>query len=308
MEERELVSKELVDLYNMMGLPVDGVQGTSGFTIHSLKETFQMLPFKSIAYRPDYFSFVFVKEARGSYVIDEMSFDISPGTVYFTNPGNYRSFEWKEITDAYLITFNESFLKANVHRAVFEEFSFLLTETVEPRQLEKEKFNELEALYQLIHKEQDGTTRYKNRIIASLFVALLLKIKAYFWQDYNPIYEGDRNSSIVKIFKKNLEAHYRALALKEAQLMFRVQDYADLQHLHPNYLSSVIKTKTGKTLSVWIAEKTIAEAKALLQNSSASIKEISFKLGFAEATNFSNYFKKHTQQTPVAYRKGKLPG
>ena len=303
MQQKESISKDLVDLYKMMGLPVDSIEGASGFTVHALKETFKELPFKSMAYRPDYFSFVFVRDAYGSYVIDEMSFDIKPGTVYFTNPGNYRSFEWTAISDAYLITFNESFLKTNVHSDVFEDFSFLLTETVQPRQIPPEQFKELELLYTQIHKEQLGSAPYKNKITASLFVVLLLKIKEYFWQDYNPIYEGNRNSAIVKVFKKNLEEHYRSLAFDKENLLFRVQDYADLQHLHPNYLSSVIKIKTGKPVSSWIAEKTVAEAKSLLQNSNTSIKEISFMLGFSEPTHFSNYFKKYTQLTPIAYRK-----
>jgi AraC family transcriptional activator of pobA len=56
--------------------------------------------------------------------------------------------------------------------------------------------------------------------------------------------------------------------------VFRVQDYAAAQHLHPNYLTNVVKTKTGKPISAWIADKTIAEAKSLLQNSASSIKEI----------------------------------
>jgi AraC-like DNA-binding protein len=65
----------------------------------------------------------------------------------------------------------------------------------------------------------------------------------------------------------------------------------------------VIKTKTGKPISTWITEKTIAEAKSLLQNSSTSIKEIAFMLGFSEANHFSNYFKKYTNTSPVLFRK-----
>ncbi|ETZ24713.1 AraC family transcriptional regulator [Pedobacter sp. V48] len=303
MNQKESVSKNLADLYEMMGLPVDLVSAESGFTVHSLRETFKNLPFKSIAYRPDYFSFVFVKNAFGKYIIDEMTFDITPGTIYFTNPGNYRSFEWSEITEAYLITFNESYLKEHVHHDVYQDFSFLLTETVQPRLMPPEQFDEIEKLYHQIHKEHLGNSIYKNRIIGSLFVVLLLKIKEYFWQNYNPIYEGNRSSFIVKVFKKNLEDHYRAVVFGQENILYRVQDYADLQHLHPNYLSSVIRTKTGKPVSMWIAEKTVAKAKSLLHNSEASIKEISFTLGFSEATHFSNYFKKYTELTPVAYRK-----
>jgi AraC family transcriptional activator of pobA len=54
---------------------------------------------------------------------------------------------------------------------------------------------------------------------------------------------------------------------------------------------------------MWIVEKTIAEAKFLLRNSDISIKEIAYRLGFAESPHFSNYFKKHTKISPVLYRK-----
>lgn len=303
MQQKEPVSTTLSELYESMGLSVALVNSVSGFTVHSIKETFLNLPFKSIAYRPDFFSFVFVRDAFGKYIIDDTLFEISPGTIYFTNPGNYRTFEWFEINDAYLITFNESYLKENVHHDVYQDFSFLLTETIHPRQMKSEQFDQIERIYLQIHDEHLGNSPYKDRIIGSLFVALLLKIKEYFWQDYNPIYEGNRSSSIVKTFKKNLEDHYRGLVFGQENILYRVQDYADLQHLHPNYLSSVIKTKTGKPVSVWISEKTIAEAKSLLRNLELSIKEISFMLGFTEATHFSNYFKKHTDLTPVTYRK-----
>ncbi|HKZ66225.1 MAG TPA: helix-turn-helix domain-containing protein [Chitinophagaceae bacterium] len=303
MQKKETISKTLYDLYKTLGLPVDLVDPKSGFTIHNLKNTITAFPFKSIPYRPNYFSFIFVKEAYGKYTIDEMNFTIEPGTIYFTNPGNYRIFEWHSITEAFLITFNESYLKEHVHHDIYKKFSFLLTETVQPKILQPALFKEIEQLYLHIHREQLGNSPYKNRIIASLFVALLLKIKEYFWQDYNPIYEGNRSSQIVKTFKQNLEKHYRNLVEGKEEKVYRVQNYAALQNLHPNYLGNVIKTKTGKSISSWMADKTIAEAKSLLQNSSVSIKEIAYLLGFAEATHFSNYFKKHTDLSPAAYRK-----
>ena len=134
-------------------------------------------------------------------------------------------------------------------------------------------------------------------------MVLLLKIKEYFWNEYNPIYEGNRSSQIVKTFKRTLEKHYRDLADGKATALYQAQDYAREQSLHPNYLSNVIKSKTGKSISTWITDKTIAEAKSLLKNSSNSISQIAYQLGFAESTNFSNYFKKHTGLSPVLYRK-----
>jgi AraC family transcriptional regulator, transcriptional activator of pobA len=303
MAKKDTPSGTLQELYARMNLPLEGLESKSGFTIHYLQETFKELPFTSIGYRPNYFSFLFVKDARGKYTVDEMTFPTEPGTVYFTNPGNFRVFEWNAINDACLITFDEPYLKKFVHHDVYKDFSFLLTEIVQPRVLESALFNGLEVLYRQIYQEHRGESIYKDKIIGGLVVVLLLKIKECFWHDYNPIYEGNRSSQIVKSFKRSLEAHYRDLVAGKADVVFRLQDYAAAQHLHPNYLTTVIKTKTGKPISAWIAEKTIAEAKSLLQNSASSIKEIASLLGFTEANHFSNYFKKHSGVTPVAYRK-----
>lgn len=303
MKEKEIVSKTLYDLYNDLGLPVDLIHQDSGFTIHNLKDIPFELPYQSPVFRPNYFSFVFVKNGSGQYTIDGNTFEILPGSIYFTNPSNYRTFRWDTIEEIYLITFDETFLKENLHHDIFNEFSFLLTETIQPKKMEVEAFAEMERLYLQIHKEYHENSMYKYRIIGNLFIVILLKIKEHFWTDYDPIYEGNRSSQIVKTFKQNIENHYRDLVNHKTERIFRVNDYAELQSLHPNYLSNVIKTKTGKTIMTWLSEKTIAEAKSLLQNSEMSIKEIAFLLGFTESAHFSNYFKKNTQTTPANYKK-----
>ncbi|KIO79042.1 AraC family transcriptional regulator [Pedobacter lusitanus] len=301
--DKTLVFNKLLDQYRYLGLPEEFIDDEADFTIHDLKDIHKDVPYQSPVYRTNFFSFVFVKDATGKYTTDEQIFETKPGTVYFTNPGHFKSFEWRTLNEVYLITLSESFLKENVHADIFDEFPFLLAETVPPRVLDAQLFSEFEQLYHQIAGIYFGDCIYKNRMIGNLFVVLLLKIKAYFWLDYNPIYEGNRSSQIVKSFKRTLEKHYRQLASGQAQVMFRVQDYADAQHLHPNYLNNVIRSKTGKAIGTWIAEKTIAEAKSMLQNSAVSIKEVAYRLGFSESANFSNYFKKHTDLSPVLYRK-----
>lgn len=303
MDKKIVVFKTLFETYNAMGLPIEGIPAKGDFTINNLKILHPELPFISGGYRPGYFSFLFVKDADGKYTTDNTTFKTVPGTVYFTNPGHFKSFEWYRIEDVTLITFTENFLKEAVHHDVFKEFPFLLSETVTPRILEPDAFKEFEVLYNQINEEFRRDSSYKLKVIGNLFVVILLKIKEYFWKDYNPIYEGNRSSQIVKSFRKNMEKHYRQLVNGETEQVFRVQEYAKLQGLHPNYLSNVIKSKTGKSVSAWITEKSIIEAKSLLQNSSLSIKEIGFLLGFSEATHFSSFFKKNTGTTALMYRK-----
>lgn len=296
------IFNNLYDQYKHLGLPLDLIRHTD-FTVFNLKDVNQPSPFKSPLSRLNFFVFAFIKSGDGDYTIDEQNYKLQAGAIYFTNPGHFRSFNWEQIDDVYLFTLSESFLKENVHANIFDEFPFLLAETFPARVLPPEIFSEFEILYHQIKKEYDSESPYRYRIIGNLFVVVLLKFKEYIWKDYNPIYEGNRSSEIVKNFKRLLEKHYRDLNSGHAEQVFRVQDYADAQSLHPNYLSNVIKIKTGKTISTWIAEKTISEAKALLQNSQASIKEIAFRLGFNEATHFSNYFKKNAGVSPVLFRK-----
>jgi len=300
---RKATIKSLYELYEALELPVSVIDKEAGITVHNLKEVGFKLPYTSPVFSPEYFNFLFVKDGLGRYTIDEQSFTAEPGTIYFTNPSNYRTFEWQQINEVYLITFDEAFLKENVHNDVFNEFSFLLTETVRPKIVTATFFSEVEQLYKQMHAEYRRNSIYKYRIIGSIFTALLLKIKEYFWLDYDPIYEGNRGSQIVKDFKQNLERHYREVSAGAVSRTFRVQDYAELQSLHPHYLSNVIKSKTGKPITTWIADKTVAEAKSLLQNSELPVKEISARLGFSEMAHFSNYFKKHTGQSPASYRK-----
>jgi len=299
----DLIFNTLKEQYRYLGLPVELIDEGLGLTIFNLHDINEPLPFSSPVNRLNFFVFAFVKNGAGKYTIDEQEFEIKPGTIYFTNPGHYRSFEWTRLDEVYLITLSESFLQENVHAQIFNEFSFLLTETFPAVVLSLDIFAEFERLYLQIHKEYVSHSPYRSRLIGSLFVVILLKIKEYFWLDYNPILEGNRSSQIVKNFKRLLERHYRDINDGTVEQVFRVQEYADAQNLHPNYLSNVIKTKTGKPIGTWITEKTIAEAKSMLQNSSISVKELAYCLGFAESAHFSNYFKKHTGFTPLAYRK-----
>ncbi|MDO1451546.1 hypothetical protein Q0590_35060 [Rhodocytophaga aerolata] len=107
MQNQITVFESLHQTYQAMDLPVSCIVKKADFTINNLRYLHPSLPFKSIDYRPNYFSFLFVKSARGRYTTDDISFNTEPGTIYFTNPGHFKSFEWFEINEVYLITFTE---------------------------------------------------------------------------------------------------------------------------------------------------------------------------------------------------------
>ncbi|MCG2613494.1 AraC family transcriptional regulator [Terrimonas sp. NA20] len=226
--------------------------------------------------------------------------------VYFNNPGHIKKFSIDILEDLHYITMSEGFLKENVHPDIFNGFSFLLCETTNPKIVSEEQFNEFEDIYRQLYKAFQSDSPYRNKLIGHLFVAILIKIKEYVWKDSVDIKEIGRTSEIVREFKILMEKHYRELSMGTLEKANRVQEYADQLFLHPNYLNSVIKNATGKSVGNWITEKTITEAKSLLRNSDIPLKEISYRLGFMEPQNFSTFFKKHTQRTPLMFRQGSL--
>lgn len=273
-------------------------------TIHRLEDLHRDTPYTSPLFRVNYYSIVFISSGSGCYIIDSQTYPTQPYTLYFTNPGHIKGFAMHEPVTGYIITFSESFLKQYVHEQTLDEFPFLIAEVVPPQYLTSETFLPFDRLSLQMLEEFESQSAYKFKIIGSLMVILLLKIKESFWSDYNPRMESesDSDTQIVRAFKQNLEAHYRDLANGAADMLYQVQDYAAAQHLHPNYFSTLIKRKTGKTVNGWITEKNLSEAQALLVRSPYPIQHIAYQLGFKDAPHFSRFFKKHIGLSPSSFR------
>lgn len=297
-----IVHHNISDLYRSLNLPLDE---EIDFAVHFKPDLLTEVPFKSPTYRSAYFSFVFVKKGSGFYNIDEHRFPYESQTLYFTNPGHIKSYEVNELGDAYMITFTENFLRENVHPDIYHEFPFLLAEIAPPKKLTDKEYATFEVLYKQLFEEFQHDSIYKNRVLGSLFAVILLKVKELFWASYDPLIEGNRDSQIVKSFKQLLEKAFSKMGSPNpANKRPQVKDFADELNLHPNYLNSVIRSKTGKTINDWLTDRTLTTAKSLLKNTSLSSKEITYQLGFSEPTHFNRFFKKHAKATPKEFRKG----
>lgn len=270
------------------------------FTIHRMEDVHDH-PIESPVFRANYFSFVLVDKGKSFYTIDNHKFKTKPQTLYFTNPGHLKSFGIEEVVYGFIITSSEEYLKEHIHNSVFDEFSFLLTEMVPPCFLDHTSFTELLQLAEQILLEQGKNSKLKHKIISSLFLVFLLKIKEFLMLDTSFKVAYDRDSEIVNQFKKDLESIFRSGHITAK--MLQVATLAEKQQLHPAYFSTVVKAKTGISANRWIQQKTITEAQALLSKSSIPIKQISYQLGFSEPTHFSKFFKKQTGLTPNEYRK-----
>ncbi len=106
-----------------------------------------------------------------------------------------------------------------------------------------------------------------------------------------------RKDEVLQKFVSTLYRHYR----KEHEVSY----YADRQFLTTRYFSTIIKERSGKSPSLWIATALLVDARNMLKNTNMTIKEISDQLCFPNQSYFGKWFKNLTTLSPLDYRKGK---
>jgi AraC family transcriptional activator of pobA len=104
-------------------------------------------------------------------------------------------------------------------------------------------------------------------------------------------------------FLNLLESNFR-LEEKDATVKYKTAgEFADQLHVHPNYLNSLVKQQTGKTLREHIQERMLYEAKSLLMQTDWDVNHIGYGLGFSGPAAFTSFFKKKENISPSIYRK-----
>ena len=77
---------------------------------------------------------------------------------------------------------------------------------------------------------------------------------------------------------------------------------AQAQNVSSGYLATVFKRETDKTVSEYIRERRIKQAKHLLVTTNLQIQTIALHCGIMDVQYFTKIFKKETGKTPKEYR------
>lgn len=81
-----------------------------------------------------------------------------------------------------------------------------------------------------------------------------------------------------------------------------VNFYADQLCLTPKYLTTLVRTASGKSAKTWIDDFIISDAMFLLKHSDKSIQQIADALNFPNQSFFGKFFKEHTGCSPSNFR------
>jgi YesN/AraC family two-component response regulator len=102
---------------------------------------------------------------------------------------------------------------------------------------------------------------------------------------------------------QNIARHIQDIIDRSYHKPLTVEDIAKEVYLSPNYIRTIYKEKTRRTILEAITEKRMERASGLLADKSLKIHEIAGLVGYENVSYFCSIFHKTTGMTPNHYRK-----
>lgn len=197
--------------------------------------------------------------------------------------------EYREKVDC-LIELIGEFARGNRNTAVsmsYSSFQFIKNELDEMGILIEEDFMEAGHLLSAVHQQE--TFNMLKQFLLNLSDAL-----------YQYVKNSGTNKEVnqMRLIKEYMQEHF------EEQIT--LEKLASMFYMNPYYFSSFFKKHTKQNFKTHLTEIRMKEALKLLVKSDLMVYEIAEKVGYNNARQFSDMFKKHYGTLPNEYRQIKL--
>jgi len=282
----------------MKTLPVrhiaEALQNSPGrFSIRNLQQLLNGKDLVHEIHKHDFYFVLAIEKGEGVHEIDFVRYPVHNHSVFMLRPGQVHRLELTADTTGFLMEFDLSFYQP---KRTIKEHRWKKASAKNYCEVEAARFGKLlaplSAIYDEHTKQQEGYLEAINAHLDLFFIE-------YLRQSRNP-------ADIAKTENSYIQERFEAfVSILETNIvsMKNVSQYANLLSLSPYQLNTITKASVGKTVSDLIDEQIILEAKRYLLASSNQIKEIADLLGYEDPSYFVRFFRKHTGQSPEAFRK-----
>lgn len=233
-----------------------------------------------------------ILSGQAKFCINLMEYTLSNNDVAIAPPGSLvQILEMTPDYDAQMIAMDNDFLPT-IHRESLTD-SYQMHGIVV--HLTEKEWNQAGEYYKLLW-ETVQEKPFRKEIVQHLITALL----------YYIMYIDKRNQDNFLLQASHQEKLFRrfiTLVNEHGKSERSVGFYADKLCLTPRYLSTVIRQVSQRTVTEWINQAVILEAKVLLKHSDLLVYQISDELHFPNPSFFSKFFKRMTGMTPQEYQK-----
>ncbi len=252
--------------------------------------------------RTEFFSWVFIEHGDIIMRVGLEDVEVSDGMMCFCRPGNMVSTQSRsDLLDCCVVMFDPSLLDG-IHVPMQKLFPYMAeTQQYRAAKLDERCNHHMKSLVEMLKttiQDCKNLVSYNEMVmslISYFFYSLLGFSFAKVHAEAVPAPKDMRREQFYfRKFMNELHANF----VNERKIGF----YADRVCVSPKYLSSIVRSVSGRGPSQWIDECVVGEAKNLLRFSDLSIQEISNELHFPTQSYFGRYFKRHTGMSPRAYR------
>lgn len=258
---------------------------------------------KSTVHTLNYYDITFITEGKGTFSVDNQTYEAIPCDVLFSKPGEIRNWDTHHIINGYALIFEEEFLSSLFKDSLFvQHLSFFHIESSSSRlHLSDELFTRILETLHDIKMEIDSYQQGDVHVLrALLYEVLMLLNRAYLKMTSM---EESRSREV----SNNHVSKFMNLVATHVKEQHSVQYYADKLCITPNYLNEIITSTVGVSAKQYIQNKVMEEAKRLLVYTDFPISDIAFELCFSTVSYFIRSFRQHTGETPLLYRKAHKP-
>ena len=232
----------------------------------------------------------------------DRSFEAEGTVLFFGNP--HIPYSWETISRSYVgytVLFSEDFLKLSDRSESLQQSPLFKIGGTPILNISEKQREFLNSIFQKMIDEQQTEYTYKDDLIRN-YINLIIHEALKLQPSENYDTHKKASSRITSVFLELLERQFPIESTERPLQLKTAQDYARSLSIHVNHLNRSVKEITGKSTTTHIAERIIAEAKALLLHTDLAIAEIAYALGFEYPTYFNNYFKRMTGTAPSSLR------
>lgn len=256
---------------------------------------------KETEFTADFYIIIFKKVESGSIQYGKTKYDHNRGKMSFIKPRQItgcKNIRLEE--DCFTILVHEDFLSGTTLHNEIKKYAYFEYEVNEALHLSPGEEETIWNLVYAMEKEyHNNVDDYSKTIILSHLYTMLKYAQRFYKRQF--IHRTELNGSTVTKFNALLVANFEERKTKNIGLP-TVSQMAEKLNISSRYLTDLLKQETGKTALELIHLFLIGEAKNLLTEGEMNITEISYLLGFDNATYFSRLFKKEVGITPNQFK------
>lgn len=255
------------------------------------------------ANRREFYKILMITGGYGVFTLGLNKYVIDKPAIIFIHPNDIISWQKTSGESAgYYLLFKKDFINQQpILKATLDRITLFTDKTKGVINVEEAALPGFIRLWEGMYAEQHNSNELGYDAIQA-YMQLMMIDSARMSDFLTPEPTGDEYGHVHRFFSL-LEQEMSKVNYNEPINMRTAKEFAATMLIHPNYLNRVLKKHTGQNVSAHIKGRILDECKALLLQTSWTLEQISYSVGFSDQPNFNFFFKKNTGLTPSEFRK-----